>query len=290
MKAFIFPGQGSQHKGMGRGLFDEIPEFIAAEREIDALLGWSLRQLCLEDQGDRLRLTEFTQPSLFVVNALHYYKAVAGGSAPDYLAGHSLGEFNALLAAGAFDLLTGVRIVKKRGELMSQVRNGGMAAVVGLSESAITALIAEHNLGRLDVANLNAPTQTVLSGPMEEITRAASVFEKAGAQLYMPLRVSAAFHSRYMGLAAGAFHDFLQQFSFAVPKIPVISNVTGAPYPTDQGSAALSLLLTKQVTHPVQWTRGIEYLINSGVREFKEIGPGNVLTRLIDQIQRQRAA
>src|ERR1700733_8040785 len=132
MIAFIFPGQGSQKRGMGQGLFDDVREYAVAEKEVDMILGYSLRKLCLEDADNRLKETQFTQPSLYVVNALYYYKALRQGPRPSYLAGHSLGEYNALHAAGVFDLLTGLRLVKKRGELMSQAKNGGMGAVIGL--------------------------------------------------------------------------------------------------------------------------------------------------------------
>src|SRR5215831_17531652 len=151
MLAFIFPGQGSQKRGMGQGLFDEVGEYAAVEKDVDTILGYSLRKLCLEDADNRLKETEFTQPCLYVVNALHYYKAVNQGARPAYLAGHSLGEYNALLAAGVFDLLTGLRLVKKRGELMSQAKNGGMGAVIGLNADAIARLIKENGLARIDV-------------------------------------------------------------------------------------------------------------------------------------------
>src|SRR6266508_3278188 len=125
MIAFVFPGQGSQKRGMGAGLFNEAPQYAEVEMEVDAILGYSLRKLCLEDPDNRLKETEFTQPCLYVVNALHYYKAVNQGARPDYLAGHSLGEYNALLAAGVFDFLTGLRLAQRRGEMMSRAKNGG---------------------------------------------------------------------------------------------------------------------------------------------------------------------
>jgi malonyl CoA-acyl carrier protein transacylase len=137
MIAFVFPGQGSQKKGMGQGLFDEVREYGAVEKEVDSILGYSMRKLCLEDTDNRLKETQYTQPSLYVVNALHYYKAISQGVLPTYVAGHSLGEYNALLAAGVFDFLTGLRLVKKRGELMSQAKNGGMGAVIGLGATMI---------------------------------------------------------------------------------------------------------------------------------------------------------
>jgi malonyl CoA-acyl carrier protein transacylase len=288
MIAFVFPGQGSQKKGMGQGLFDEVKEYVAVERDVDAIVGYSMRQLCLEDPDRRLTQTQFTQPSLYVVNALHYYKAVAQGTRPGYVAGHSLGEYNALLAAGAFDFLTGLRLVKKRGELMSQAKNGGMGAVIGLSAGAVAKVIEESGLNSLDVANFNSPSQTVVSGPVEDIKRAGPFFESAGAQMYIPLQVSAAFHSRYMADAARAFADFVVPMSFAAPRIPVVANATAQPYPTDNASESIKSLLVSQITKSVRWTQSIRFLINQGVTQFSEIGPGNVLTRMVQQIQQQQ--
>jgi malonyl CoA-acyl carrier protein transacylase len=287
MIAFVFPGQGSQKRGMGQGLFDEVREYGAVEEDVDAILGYSLRKLCLEDAENRLKETQFTQPSLYVVNALHYYKAVSLGAHPAYLAGHSLGEYNALLAAGVFDFLTGLRLIKKRGELMSQARNGGMAAVIGLSAGTIARLIKENGLVSIDVANFNAPSQIVLSGPVEDIKRAAPIFEKGGARMYMPLQVSAAFHSRYMTDAAKAFADFLVPISFAAPQTPVVANATAQLYPTYNASESVKSLMVKQITNSVRWTQSMRLLISQGVTQFSETGPGNVLTRLGQQIQQE---
>ncbi|MBV9496093.1 MAG: ACP S-malonyltransferase [Acidobacteria bacterium] len=290
MIAFVFPGQGSQKKGMGQGLFDEVREYAAVEREVDAIVGYSMRKLCLEDPENRLKETQFTQPSLYVVNALHYYKAIAEGASPAFLAGHSLGEYNALLAAGAFDFLTGLKLVKKRGELMSQAKGGGMGAVIGLSAAGIASAIRDNGLSGLDVANFNTPSQTVVSGPMEDIRRAGPIFEKAGAQMFIPLQVSAPFHSRYMVEASRAFGEFLAPMSFSAPRIPVISNVTAEPYPAGNASDAVKTSLTKQIVSSVQWTQSIRYLLSRGVTQFREIGPGNVLTRMVQQIEQQERA
>ena len=288
MIAFVFPGQGSQKRGMGQGLFDETPQYAAVEEDVDTILGYSLRKLCLEDADNRLKETQFTQPCLYVVNALHYYKAVSQGAHPDYLAGHSLGEYNALLAAGVFDFLTGLRLAQRRGELMSRAKNGGMAAVIGLGAGVVAEVIEENGLASIDIANFNSPSQKVVSGPIEDIRRAGPFFEKAGAKIYMHLQVSAAFHSRYMADAAKAFADFLAPMSFAAPKIPVIANVTARPYPTDNASESVKSLLAQQITHSVRWAESVRFLIGQGVTQFSEIGPGNVLTRLAQQIQQEK--
>lgn len=285
MIAFVFPGQGSQKRGMGQGLFDEVREYALVERDVDAFLGYSMRKLCLEDGENRLKETHYTQPALYVVNALYYYQACAKGIQPDYVAGHSLGEYSALFAAGVYDFLTGLKLVKRRGELMSQAKNGGMGAVIGLGASAVMKVIKDNGLANIDLANFNSPSQIVISGPVEDISRAKPLFEKAGAQMFVPLSVSAAFHSRYMADAARSFADFLTPISFAPPKIPVIANVTAQPYPTENASSSAKSLLVDQITRSVQWTQSIRYLMSRGVTELKEIGPGNVLTRLVQQIQ-----
>jgi malonyl CoA-acyl carrier protein transacylase len=290
MIAFVFPGQGSQKRGMGQGLFDEVPEYAAVESDVDAIVGYSMRQLCLEDPDDRLKQTQFTQPSLYVVNALHYYKAIRDGARPAWLAGHSLGEYNALLAADVFDFLTGLRLVKKRGLLMSQATSGGMAAVIGMSADKVAKVIADHGLASLDVANFNTPVQTVISGPVDDIRSAGPFFDQEGAQMYIPLQVSAAFHSRYMADAGKAFAEFLEPMTFAAPKTPVVANATAQPYPTGNASDCVKSLLVSQITQSVQWTRSIRFLLGQGITQFTEVGPGNVLTRMVQQIQQAKAA
>jgi malonyl CoA-acyl carrier protein transacylase len=284
MIAFLFPGQGSQKRGMGLGLFDEVVEYKTVEKNVDALLGYSMRQLCLEDPQNLLKETQYTQPSLYVVNALHYYAARRRGERASYLAGHSLGEYNALLAGESFDFLAGLSLVKKRGELMAQAKNGGMGAVIGLSSEKILRVIDDSDLKSLDVANFNSPSQTVVSGPLADLKRAGPIFEKAGAKLFMPLPVSAAFHSRQMADAARSFADFLAPMSFAAPKIPVVANATARPYPSVDASDAIKSLLVKQITGSVRWIQSITFLRENGVKEFKETGPGNVLMRLFQQV------
>lgn len=283
MVAFIFPGQGSKKRGMGQELFDDVREYQSAEREVDAVLGYSMRELCIEG-GDRLKNTKYTQPAMYVVNALHYYKAVEEGERPDYVAGYSLGEYNALLAAGVFDFLTGLRLVKKRGELISQSENGSMAKIIGLSGEMIAKVIKERGLTTIDIANLDSPSQVLISGPIESIRLSGPNFEQAGARAYMPLDVSYAFHSRYMNDAAKAFSEFLIPLSFGTPNLPVVANVTGQLYPKNCASDLIKSLLIAQITQPVQWAESVQLLIRQGVREFKEIGPGKFLTRLVQEL------
>jgi malonyl CoA-acyl carrier protein transacylase len=284
MRAFVFPGQGSQRCGMGSELF-ESALYKSMEDEVDKILGYSLKRLCLVDPEKRLKQTEYTQPSVYVVNALTYFERIARGQRPDYVAGHSLGEYNALLAAGAFDFLTGLRLVQRRGAFMSQVKGGGMAAVCGITPEKIEALFRQHQLTALDIANYNSPSQVVISGQVDDIQRAGPLFQRAGASLYMPLWVSASFHSRYMASVAAEYEKFLNSFEFKSLSTPVISNVTGRPYPKEDPNTAIRTLLVRQIDHPVQWTQGVQYLLDVGVTTFEEIGPGNVLSKTIQEIQ-----
>lgn len=286
MLAFIFPGQGAQYRGMGEGLFDSVRQFLEAERAINDLLGYSLRTMCLQDPGNELLDTRTAQPCLYVTNALHFYAATSRGESPVLLAGHSLGEYNALLAADVFDLLTGLRIVQKRGALMAGAPRGGMMAVLGMDRARVEHLIAEEGLAELDVANFNAPMQIVLSGPTAELERARPLLERAGAPACVPLAVSGAFHSRYMRAAAVEFEGFLESVTLRPPRIPVVANVSACPYP--DSARDQRALMAQQMTHPVQWESCMRYLFAQGDVELRELGPGNVLTRLTSQIRPQR--
>src|SRR5699024_761422 len=170
MVVYLFPGQGAQARGMGADLFDE---FVELTRTADAILGYSVRDLCVRDPDGRLNQTRYTQPAIYVANALSYYRLLREGDGPPRaVSGHSLGEYNALLAAEVFDFADGLRLVKKRGELMAEAENGGMAAVLGKTEKEVRDLVREERIDALDVANLNAPKQIVLSGPRGEIEAA----------------------------------------------------------------------------------------------------------------------
>ncbi|MGW8956321.1 ACP S-malonyltransferase [Paenibacillus sp. NPDC055715] len=280
MSVYIFPGQGSQHKGMGGDLFDHYRELTT---KADHLLGYSIKELCLLDPNHNLGNTQFTQVALYVVSAFSYYKKLEQmNQRPDYVAGHSLGEYNALLAAGAFDFETGLKLVKKRGELMSQVPVGGMAAVIGLNIEQVQNILNSYNLEGLDIANHNAPVQVVISGAKTDIEAAQSIFEKAGASMYIPLNVSGAFHSRYMRDAQQQFEQYIARFDFSNLSIPVISNVTALPYRNEDVSSNL----VRQIVSTVKWRDSILYLLDIGEEEFIEVGPGNVLTKLVSYIRR----
>ncbi len=278
-RIYLFPGQGSQKVGMGEGLFSRFPAQVA---EADTVLGYSVAELCLRDPAKQLDLTTFTQPALFVVNALCFLdRLVQTGELPQIVAGHSLGEYNALFAAGVFDFRTGLSLVRERARVMGLESGGAMAAVVGLTEKQIRQVLTDANLPGIDIANLNSPGQTVISGPESEIVAAQSRLEKAGAQLYRRLSVSAAFHSRYMARAEQEFRRFLQSITFAEPKIPVLSNVTARPHV----SSDLASNLAAQITHPVRWTESIQWLLQDRDPHFVEVGPGNVLSGLLRRIK-----
>jgi len=283
MKTYMFPGQGSQARGMGGDLFDAFPELTA---KADAVLGYSIKELCLEDPRRELGKTQFTQPALYVVNALSFYKRIQDtGETPDYLAGHSLGEFNALLAAGCFDFETGLKLVKKRGELMSEATQGAMAAIVNATRDQIEALLKEKGLGNVDIANYNTPLQIVISGPTADISACQEIFQ-FDRVMYVPLNTSGAFHSRLMIPAKQKFEAFLKKRKFSKPKIPVIANLTAKPYP----DGAVVEYLSKQISSTVLWSDTIHHLMSlSDAMEFVEIGHGDVLAKMIVKI-RQIAA
>ena len=217
-----------------------------------------------------------------MVNALTYLaRRQDGEPVPDYFAGHSLGEYNALCAAGAFDFATGVRLVRERSRLMAAATDGGMAAAVGLSESAVRAVLARDDLSGIDLANHNAPDQYILSGPRELIESAREAILAAGARAYLTLRVSGAFHSRYMAPARREFDQVLAGHEFQPLQVPVVANVTGRPY--EQGS--IRDMLAEQLVQPVRWEQSVRHLLDAGVTVFDEVGPGQVLTGLVRKIR-----
>ncbi|WP_299535804.1 ACP S-malonyltransferase [uncultured Streptomyces sp.] len=280
MRCYVFPGQGTQKKGMGRSLFGRFPDL---RRRADRVLGYPIEELCLENPERRLSETAYAQPAIYVVNALHWAAAEEDLPPADFFAGHSLGEYSALFAAGAFDFETGLTLVQHRAELMSQVGGGAMAAVVGVCEQIVQDTLKQHDATGVVIANHNAPEQFVLSGSREELARIKPVFEKVeGVRGFVPVRVSGPFHSPAMAPAAARFRSLLASVDVGEPRTPVISNVTGRPFGPD--AQDVRTLLAEQIVQPVRWTDCIRYLRDAGVSDFTELGESQMLTRLIDRI------
>jgi malonyl CoA-acyl carrier protein transacylase len=275
MTVFMFPGQGAQIKGMGGDLFPKYPELCDIA---DKILGYDIKALCLEDPDDLLKNTQYTQPALFIVEALSYLEKNRQGENAEYAIGHSLGEYAALFAASAFDFETGLKLVKKRGELMAQANNGVMLAVINLTEDRINNLLDTYNITSVSIANKNSPKQFVLSGPKEDIMKANKVLSEE-ALMCIPLNVSGAFHSIYMTDAKSDFESFLSEFTFNEPKKKVIANVNLKKYDSNN----IKQNLINQINSPVRWSETITYLKKVGESDFVEIGPGNVLTCLLAQ-------
>lgn len=277
MNSFLFPGQGSQHLGMGLTLFDEFKGLVS---DADDVLGYSIKSLCSD--VEKINLTQYTQPALYVVNALSYLNKIRQTDVqPDYFAGHSLGEYNALHAAGVVSFIDGLKLVKKRGKLMSSAPKGAMAAVIGVSEGAILSCLEDAKLSTIDIANYNSTNQTVISGLEFDITHAREPIEKLGG-MFIPLNTSGAFHSRYMAPAQHEFSKYLRRFEFSRANIPVISNVSASPHV----SGDIARCLAKQITSPVKWLQTIHHLLGMGEMSFIECGPGKVLYKLVLSIQK----
>ena len=281
MLGFVFTGQGAQFKGMGKGLFEAFETVCAKANEI---LGYSIETLCLSDPDNLLNQTRYTQPAIYVVNAMLYYNKIQEARREaDFLAGHSIGEYNALLAAEVFDFETGLKLVKKRAELMDFAGGGKMAAVIGLKADKIKAVIESEGLHDVAIANYNSPIQTVVAGSKDQIDRAQAFMLKAGAKHYIILNVSGAFHTSRMSTAKLEYKKFVDSFSFAEPVVPVISNLHAKPYRAGETMHTL----IEQIDHPVQWVESIQYLVRQGVNEFIEIGAKKILTGLIQQIEQE---
>lgn len=279
MNAYVFPGQGSQKVGMGLELFDKYKDLTDIA---DRVLGYSIKELCLEDPDNKLNDTKYTQPALFTVSALMYLDTVnETGIKGDYLAGHSLGEYNALFASGAIDFETGIKLVKKRGELMSQASNGAMAAILRLDEDKIRNIINDNKLQGVDIANYNSLGQTVISALEEDMDNAIEIFKNEGAKC-VKLKVSGAFHSRYMKEASIEFRKTLDNTNFGKLTIPVIANIDAKLYEEDK----IRDNLEKQMRSSVRWTDTIRFLLNNQIEDIKEIGPGSVLTGLTKKIKK----
>lgn len=275
--AYIFPGQGAQVVPMGKAMFDRYPDEV---EEASDLLGYRIDQLCLQDPDKRLGQTQFTQPALYFTCALEFRARFEDKHfLPMVAAGHSLGEYAALYAAGAFSLMEGLKLVAERGRQMATARDGGMVAVIGLTPRKLADVV--QAFPDIDVANYNSYEQTVLAGPVSVLDRVEAALNAAGARAVIRLNVSAAFHSRAMRTAAEAFGQTLSGFTFRPLRLPVISNRKAFAYRDDE----LASELKAQIMSPVRWVESIEYMLRMGVREFVELGPGKSMSRLIADIR-----
>lgn len=290
-QAFVFPGQGAQTVGMGAELAQHSPAARAVYTLADQALGWSVSELCFAGPEALLTATENTQPAL-VATSLAVLAALAGDIEQivpytrQYavaVAGHSLGEYSALVAAGSLTATAAIQLVRQRGVLMAAATSGGMAAVIGLDDDTIDLICRSVSTpdAAVVVANYNSPGQTVISGAVSALEAAGEALKAAGAKRVIPLKVSAAFHSPLMHDAAQALAAHVARTTIMAPVIPVISNITAQPLTTP---AAIASELPAQVESAVRWVSTIQYLVADGVTHFVEIGAGNVLSGLIKRI------
>ncbi|MCY7465528.1 ACP S-malonyltransferase [Bacillus safensis] len=287
--AFLFPGQGSQKIGMGKDLFDQEAVSKAVFEEADKTLGFDLSSLIFEGDAEELTLTFNAQPALLTTSIAILKKFEESGIKADYTAGHSLGEYTALVAAGALSFKDAVYAVRKRGELMNEAvpaGEGAMAAILGLDKAALEEVTKEvTESGHLvELANLNCPGQIVISGTAKGVELASEKAKEKGAKRAIALEVSGPFHSALMKPAAEKFTDVLSKLDIADAKTPVISNVT-ADIVTSRDEIETKLI--EQLYSPVRFEESVERLIDLGVTTFIEIGPGKVLSGLVKKVNRR---
>jgi len=288
--AFLFPGQGSQHVGMGQDLYEAYPEARAIFDQADDILGLALSELCFNGPEERLSDTINTQPAIFATSVA-LLRALTSNKlpVPGFVAGHSLGEYSALLAAGAMDFVSGLQLVRERGRLMKEAGQrspGGMAAVLGLETEVVDQVCRqarEETGGVIQVANYNSPGQIVISGDFRTRDVAVELAKAEGAKRVVPLAVSIAAHSPLMQCIVDEFRQAVEAVEFRRPTVPVVANVTATPL---EGVDAIREELVQQLTSPVRWVESVQYMVGQGVAEFVEIGPKDVLTKLMRRIDK----
>jgi [acyl-carrier-protein] S-malonyltransferase len=284
--AFVFPGQGSQFAGMGKDVAERYPVAKRVFDDIDAALGFSISKLCFEGPDDQLKLTQNTQPAILAVSsAIHAVLVEKGAARRDLVAGHSLGEYSAIVSVGGLTPAEAAKIVHLRGTFMQEavpVGTGAMAALIGPSVEEARAICEEAAQGEvLSVANINAPGQIVIAGTKSGVDRAIEVAKKRGVRRALPLPVSAPFHCDLMKPAEEKLRPVLDAADFKDLWVSLVSNVDASPIGT---AHAVRNALIRQVASPVRWVESVQKMISMGVRRFVEVGPGNVLTGLIKRI------
>ena len=286
--ALVFPGQGSQYAGMGRDLFEKNSHSRQAFEEADASLGMSLSQLCFEGPDETLQLTENTQPAILTTSIACFRALKAEGINYDFVAGHSLGEYSALVASGSISLADAVRLVRLRGSLMQEAVPAGvgaMAAILGLDAQTVLQVCVEAADGQVcSPANFNSPTQIAIAGHAEAVARAVVLARSRGARHTVMLNVSAPFHCALMQKAQDGLKGPLDEVSFQDLETPLVNNVDAAV--VTSGDEARDGLV-RQVTSPVRWTELVIKLISEGVSVFVEVGPKKVLSGLIKSVKRE---
>lgn len=287
--AYVFPGQGSQQVGMGRDLYENFELARAVFKEADETLGFPLSQLCFEGPEDKLRLTINAQPAIVAVSFACLKVALEVASKgitppPAFVAGHSLGEYTALAAAGVIDFPTTVYLARERGRLMHEAAGlcqpGGMVAIMGLDEVTLKEVCDEAGVW---ISNFNCPGQLVISGTKENLTKAKELAKARGAYRTVPLQISGPFHTSLVQPAAEGLAKVVADIHFNEPTIPIISNTTAQPMTS---AKVIKEELLRQLCNGIQWQRSVEYMIAKGIMRFVEIGPGKVLTGLIRRINK----
>jgi [acyl-carrier-protein] S-malonyltransferase len=284
--AFVFPGQGSQKVGMGKDFYETFSESKKMIDEINSSLEYSLSDIMFNGPSEELTKTFNTQPALLTVSAIIFEQLKINGIIPNAVAGHSLGEYSALVAAGTLKAKDAAKLVYTRGKLMSEAvpsGNGAMAAVLGLNASEVEEVVNTYNNSDevVCIANYNCPGQIVISGTKAGIDSITQPLKDIGAKRVLPLPVSGPFHSPLMKTAANNFSEIIKQVKLNEPSIPVYSNVTSEPF-IDENQ--ISDLLSEQIYSSVRWEQSINNMINDGITKFIEVGSGNVLTGLIKKI------